>query len=772
MFQTLLRDIRVARDLDDQDVGLVIIRHRDLQTPAVFSLRKWSEITAAKILELLQKLLNSNQSLRLDESFEICIGSIRFPRGGRRVKFLNADDAIDQKRSIVPIRNNDELCMARALAVCFCNKHQVTDEQWVAVVENNPPKRGSLLKLVFDEKKCSKTIYADIRKNSSYQKSLALLILERSHIYHAANRALSIQDIPCIERTLQARIVVISTASGNQIIYKGAVGLPDDSPTYFLLHVKDSHFGAITNIKGFYSRRNFCYSCLKPYEHAEKHVCAFSCAVCGSNACSFAGARECDDCHMLCRSEACFVRHKETKEATQRFPNPQSMCQKIFCCPDCSKIMKVRDRTPEQHVCGEWLCPCCKRYNVGTHLCYQRIPAPAKTNSPSLPSLILKLVRTASWNVRKVTHLPIQTVTSVSRKASHLVLTDQSVPCGESTCGKQTHTTNFVVCQTACHLCMAEVLETSSKCPGCGSRCSKCDMREDKGNFKRPPCSDTCGHREVIFEGDSTAYDFGKWLFSTSHKDFVVLSHNSKAFDNCFLLEYLISQGITPSDVSFAGSKIMSMTVGKGLNIKLLDSLNFMLMALSALPKAFGLAELVKGYFPHHFNTVANQHYRGPYPEAHFYGPDTMRTAAREQFLAWHAQTMKEGAIFDFRKDMLKYCRADVDILRQACLKFRKLILNVTGQEQETGVDPYDYTTIAGVCMGIFKRKFLKEEWKVRLGDPCDDEEAPSEEGDVSESSSNDIVEEMDSDDGWLSAKKMGDEMRVCVDGQWLPKAD
>ena len=42
--------------------------------------------------------------------------------------------------------------------------------------------------------------------------------------------------------------------------------------------------------------------------------------------------------------------------------------------------------------------------------------------------------------------------------------------------------------------------------------------------------------------------------------------------------------------------------VGADFNIKLLDSLNFLNMPLSKLPKSFGLHELRKEYFPHLYN--------------------------------------------------------------------------------------------------------------------------------------------------------------------------
>ena len=49
--------------------------------------------------------------------------------------------------------------------------------------------------------------------------------------------------------------------------------------------------------------------------------------------------------------------------------------------------------------------------------------------------------------------------------------------------------------------------------------------------------------------------------------------------------------------IIFSGTKIMYMKVGKGLNIRILDSLNFLQMPLAKLPKSFGLTEMKKRIF-------------------------------------------------------------------------------------------------------------------------------------------------------------------------------
>ena len=104
-----------------------------------------------------------------------------------------------------------------------------------------------------------------------------------------------------------------------------------------------------------------------------------------------------------------------------------------------------------------------------------------------------------------------------------------------------------------------------------------------------------------------------------------------------------------------------------------------------------------------------------------------MSARDRQDFLTWYDEKRERDEIFDFAKEILEYCRSDVDILRQACLKFREILMNITGKEEVVfdeelpekklvgGVDPFQHTTIAGVCMQVFKSKFLQEEWRVKV---------------------------------------------------------
>ena len=62
---------------------------------------------------------------------------------------------------------------------------------------------------------------------------------------------------------------------------------------------------------------------------------------------------------------------------------------------------------------------------------------------------------------------------------------------------------------------------------------------------------------------------------------------------------------------------------------------------------------------------------------------------------------MSENYVFDFKKEILKYCRSDVDILRRLMMKFREDFI------QLEKIDPLRYITNASVCMTIYRSNYM-----------------------------------------------------------------
>ena len=283
------------------------------------------------------------------------------------------------------------------------------------------------------------------------------------------------------------------------------------------------------------------------------------------------------------------------------------------------------------------------------------------------------------------------------------------------------HIPNLVVAQTSCSTCQDFRVSELSECFQCGYRCKKCDKKE-RGEYVQQPCrtNSSCGQRRSIWSGVNCQSDFCRWLLSENNRDAKVFAHNAKGYDSYFILAYLRKQDLKPDQIIMSGAKVMYLKMGGVLNVELLDSLNFLPMALSSLPKSFGLTELKKGFFPYLFNTEHNQNVvLSELPDPKFYNPDDMYPERRQEFFDWYTAHKEDG--FDLQKEMLDYCISDVTILQEACMKFRELVLPETGHPvfyqgnwiPREGVDPFSYITIASLCLGILRRKFLPEKRKI-----------------------------------------------------------
>ncbi|CAC5402491.1 unnamed protein product [Mytilus coruscus] len=71
----------------------------------------------------------------------------------------------------------------------------------------------------------------------------------------------------------------------------------------------------------------------------------------------------------------------------------------------------------------------------------------------------------------------------------------------------------------------------------------------------------------------------------------------------------------------------------------------------------FTLNEMVKGFFPHLFNTQENQHTNLPnLPELKFYNPDGMTRDKGSTFMEWYEEHKNDP--FNLQEELLKYCRS------------------------------------------------------------------------------------------------------------------
>ena len=166
--------------------------------------------------------------------------------------------------------------------------------------------------------------------------------------------------------------------------------------------------------------------------------------------------------------------------------------------------------------------------------------------------------------------------------------------------------------------------------------------------------SDEEDHTEFFYGPDCTK-SFFEWLESLAidqdgdDRNVIAVFHNLKRYDGMFLLQHYYANHREVTDQITIGTKVLSF---KSDRLTFKDSLCFLSFPLATFPSTFSIQELVKGFFPHKFNTPENQDYAGPMPPAEMYDPDGMSAEKKAEFERWHAEKVAANYHFVMRREM------------------------------------------------------------------------------------------------------------------------
>lgn len=314
-------------------------------------------------------------------------------------------------------------------------------------------------------------------------------------------------------------------------------------------------------------------------------------------------------------------------------------CKTVKKCTKCAKLIIFNERKSD-HVCGEVYCRICRDFKQPNHKCYMK----CNNNLPPKSDFLYIFF-------------------DLETRQDEVLSSDPEI---------NVHKVNLCVSKQYCWKCIA------------GEPCDKC--KHPMRVFKSNPVKQFMDYVMDVRKPFEKA---------------CVIAHNGQGFDFQFLLKYILEETKFTPSLIMRGTKIILMEID---NVRFIDSLSYFPMALSALPKAFDLPpERKKGYFPHLFNTIANQKYVGLLPAKEFYCPESMFEKSYRDFENWYDEQVSNNYVFDFEKEILEYCISDVEILAQASIKFRAMFL------QECNIDPFlESITIASACNLAFRRNFLK----------------------------------------------------------------
>ena len=552
LFNTLMDDA------GPKDLVRMVVTCPELDYPIQLPFMAKDQLTVERFLARIEQAIQSNEQFSLDSSLNINITHVAMPLGGkiRKKRYVNLERFLKEKKCIIQVNNQDNLCCARAIITAK------------AKIDGHPR-------------------WDSIRRGYLIQQTLA------EALHRQAGVPLStcgLEEIKLFQSALPGyQILVASKDHANSIIFKGPA-----TDKQLCLYFHHGHYDVITKMPAFVNRSYFCVTCLKGFDHPEDHRCQNSCKLCFQAYCVEEKWTYCHDCNRHFKSSTCFQNHLKLNS------RGTSVCKTHYRCKDCSQFISRSHHRGEKHLCGEKYCTVCKEYVPQDHLCFMQPVVENNTTS------------------KEIDNQQQEKEENRDGGTSYIFF--------DFECMQETgiHEPN---------LCVAHKV------------CSECLDREDN-------ICQRCGDRERLFQGPHTQKQFCEWLFGEENAGAVVLCHNFKGYDSFFILRYLYDNAVLP-EVITNGAKVMSIKV-QANDMKFIDSLNFLPMALSKLPGAFGLTELAKGYFPHLFNTRANQgKILSHLPDMRYYNPDAMKPADRQKFKEWYK--LHQDDPFNFKHEMIKY---------------------------------------------------------------------------------------------------------------------
>ena len=348
----------------------IIIQDENLQHPISTELMDVGELSSSDIMNVVEETIESNEDFILSEDSEIIITTIHpeLPLHKKDYAFIGSYDEAKHKidtsfkKSIIQIKNKDNLCVPRAIATGY-----FLATEGVSSKNYDNAKRGRKIQLEKAEElvaeyndKCSQSFNGE---------------------------GFEIEDLEIFEEITGCQITAIDGDNSLNIVYpiieKGSKYKPpsDESKTIYL-YIHKGHCDLINNnrVAGFFGKHYFCHMCKKTYEKKDCHKCPYKCKMCCKGDCptitedksKIKYTIHCPECNRYFPNSTCFDNHLLGGE--------KSTCSRVWKCQDCKKVMARDIFNPETHICGDYLCKNCKQVVRKDHQCYM---LPRKLNEPN-----------------------------------------------------------------------------------------------------------------------------------------------------------------------------------------------------------------------------------------------------------------------------------------------------------------------------------------------------------------------------------------------------
>lgn len=150
-------DVLVKAKGSDDDLGRVVLSQSAFHNPIVVPLQKWENIDTNKVMEAVERVLNSDEN-----SNQVVIGNIAVPSGRGTLPITRLEGENDSraiKRSILK-KKDDHLCLASAISRCFLRLCKiVTLTEWNEITKGDDASKTNTTMSVIKHRVATKSFF-------------------------------------------------------------------------------------------------------------------------------------------------------------------------------------------------------------------------------------------------------------------------------------------------------------------------------------------------------------------------------------------------------------------------------------------------------------------------------------------------------------------------------------------------------------------------------------------------------------------------------------
>ena len=244
IFQEIVKTVKKRRKLSNNDMLRIVIQNENLPKAISTKFKKVQDFELGD----LETIINILEYRAIPiEKCKIVIQSVKIPVGKGRLHLTK--DTISRKNCIITVKNDDTICLARAVTTAYANLH---------------PENWSKTQLKNGFNACRKL-----------QREQAIKLHEEVNV-EINDHGNDLSDVETFAKHLGIEINIINAEQFNSIIYTANKGSEDK---IYLLKTRN-HFNIIKSLTAFYDSPYYCHECKKAYTKRDKHKCPSKCLSC------------------------------------------------------------------------------------------------------------------------------------------------------------------------------------------------------------------------------------------------------------------------------------------------------------------------------------------------------------------------------------------------------------------------------------------------------------------------------------------------------------